>query len=81
MELWMQPEPGLPFTQLRNYRIAAMSGELGPKLAEGDGQTPEGFYGVNKGTLNPKSSFHLLLQHRLCQSFTIGPTVAPEATS
>jgi murein L,D-transpeptidase YafK len=36
-----------------------MSGELGPKLAEGDGQTPEGFYEVNPRGLNPKSHYHL----------------------
>ena len=64
MELWMQPEPGLPFIRVRNYRVAAASGELGPKLAEGDGQTPEGFYEVTPGALNPRSNYHL--------SFNIG---------
>jgi len=64
MELWMQAKPDAPFTLVRVYRIAAMSGELGPKLAEGDGQTPEGFYAFARGALNPKSNYHL--------SFNIG---------
>jgi len=59
MELWMQAKPGVPFTLFRVYRIAAMSGELGPKLAEGDGQTPEGFYAFEARALNPKSHYHL----------------------
>ena len=36
-----------------------MSGELGPKLKEGDGQAPEGFYFVPPSHMNPKSRFHL----------------------
>jgi murein L,D-transpeptidase YafK len=59
LELWMEPEPGQPFVLLRNYRIGAMSGKLGPKQAEGDGQTPEGFYEFGVGALHPKSKFHL----------------------
>ena len=30
-----------------------------PKLKEGDGQSPEGFYAVSLGALNPNSSYHL----------------------
>jgi murein L,D-transpeptidase YafK len=41
-----------------------MSGRLGPKLAEGDAQAPEGFYEVTPRALNPNSAFHL--------SFNIG---------
>ena len=36
-----------------------MSGHLGPKLAEGDRQAPEGFYEVDAGALNPESDCHL----------------------
>jgi murein L,D-transpeptidase YafK len=59
LELWMQPERGQPFTLVRVYRIAAMSGKLGPKTKEGDMQAPEGFYRVTRGSLNPRSSYHL----------------------
>ena len=59
MELWMQAEPGQAYTLVRLYQVASMSGALGPKLAEGDGQTPEGFYAVGLGALNPRSRYHL----------------------
>ena len=36
-----------------------MSGTLGPKLAEGDCQAPEGFYFVANRHLNPRSTYHL----------------------
>ena len=59
MELWMQP-PGAPVWKLyQTWKIARWSGKLGPKLAAGDGQTPEGFYFTNRESLNPESRFHL----------------------
>lgn len=62
LELWLTSPQG--WKLFRKYPIAAMSGTLGPKIKEGDGQAPEGFYGVTKSRLNPGSSFHL--------SFNIG---------
>ena len=50
---------GKRFERFRTYPICAWSGELGPKLAEGDNQAPEGFYYVNARRLNPMSTFHL----------------------
>src|SRR5207244_12315529 len=41
------------------YRIQGASGAPGPKLREGDGQVPEGFYKVE--SLNPNSLYHLAL--------------------
>ena len=43
----------------RTYKVAAMSGELGPKQKEGDKQAPEGFYFVPASRMNPNSRFHL----------------------
>jgi murein L,D-transpeptidase YafK len=43
----------------RRYPICAYSGRLGPKLAEGDRQAPEGFYEVRPRQLNPASQYHL----------------------
>ena len=43
----------------RSYKIATVSGDLGPKNREGDGQSPEGFYEVFPKQMNPNSSFHL----------------------
>ena len=41
----------------RVYPMTAFSGELGPKLREGDRQIPEGIYRVEY--MNPNSSYHL----------------------
>lgn len=48
------------WTCLKSYPIYAASGQIGPKLREGDSQVPEGFYKVTY--LNPNSSFHLSLR-------------------
>lgn len=59
LEVWLcQRETGR-FLLFRSYSIAAASGGLGPKLAEGDGQVPEGFYYVPPAGMNPNSTFHL----------------------
>ena len=46
--------------QARVYPMTAFSGTLGPKLREGDGQIPEGIYGIEY--LNPNSRFYLSLK-------------------
>lgn len=45
---------------VRDYRVLGASGELGPKLREGDRQVPEGIYPIE--SLNPNSRFHLSLR-------------------
>jgi len=45
---------------IRSYPILAASGIPGPKLAEGDGQVPEGVYPIE--SLNPNSRFHVALR-------------------
>lgn len=57
LEIWMEKE-GV-FRHVKDYKICAWSGRLGPKLKEGDRQSPEGFYRVYKHSLNPHSRFHL----------------------
>lgn len=47
------------YRRFRSFPICAWSGQLGPKLREGDGQSPEGFYSVGPRQLNPASQFHL----------------------
>ena len=59
LELWMQQPGKQTYKLFRTYHIAAMSGSLGPKLAEGDRQAPEGFYFVPRSRMNPNSNFHL----------------------
>jgi murein L,D-transpeptidase YafK len=45
LELWMQNTAGT-FTLLATYPICHWHGTIGPKLKEGDKQSPEGFYSV-----------------------------------
>lgn len=42
------------------YPVRATSGELGPKLREGDRQVPEGIYAIE--SLNPNSAYHVALR-------------------
>lgn len=58
LELWMKTAEGR-FELFRSYAICKYSGDLGPKLAEGDRQAPEGFYRVSRAQLNPNSRHHL----------------------
>jgi hypothetical protein len=51
--------PGQDLTFVRSFRILGASGELGPKLREGDRQVPEGVYRIVY--LNPNSASHLSL--------------------
>ncbi len=59
LEVWLRPQNSTVFRLFRTYAIAYFSGKLGPKLQEGDGQAPEGFYTVAAAQLNPLSRFHL----------------------
>jgi murein L,D-transpeptidase YafK len=47
------------FALLKTYPICALAGQAGPKRAQGDGQTPEGFYYIDD--FNPSSDFLLSL--------------------
>jgi murein L,D-transpeptidase YafK len=56
LELWTLRQDR--FERFAIYPVCRWSGGLGPKLAEGDGQTPEGFYTVDAKALNPASRWH-----------------------
>lgn len=58
LELWKQREDGR-YYHFKTYPICSWSGELGPKLRQGDKQAPEGFYRVPQHMMNPNSQFHL----------------------
>ena len=58
LEVWKQTASGA-YALLKTYPICKWSGELGPKVREGDYQSPEGFYDVTPALLNPKSSYYL----------------------
>ena len=55
-ELWLRRDGR--FQRFATYPICRWSGHLGPKLREGDSQTPEGFYKVDAKALNPNSRWH-----------------------
>lgn len=58
LEIWV--EKGRKFKLFKSYKICTFGfGGLGPKLKEGDGKAPEGFYFVNANQMNPYSSYHL----------------------
>lgn len=58
-EAWGRTQGAATFQLLRTYRIAASSGTLGPKRAEGDNQVPEGFYHIDR--FNPISTYYMSL--------------------
>jgi murein L,D-transpeptidase YafK len=60
LEVWKQDTTGR-FALLKTYPICRWSGELGPKIREGDRQAPEGFYTINPGQMNPNSSYYLAI--------------------
>jgi murein L,D-transpeptidase YafK len=64
LELFVHNPASGKFDLFRSYPIAAASGTPGPKLREGDGQVPEGFYYVPPAAMKPDSQYHL--------SFNIG---------
>jgi murein L,D-transpeptidase YafK len=59
LELWIQPGAQGPYVRFASWPICAASGNLGPKLAEGDKQVPEGVYAIPASAMNNASSYHL----------------------
>lgn len=60
LELWKADRTNR-FKLVRNYKICAWSGKLGPKMKEGDRQAPEGFYPLSRANMNPNSSYFLAI--------------------
>ena len=63
LEVWKRGRDG-KYALLKTYPMCRWSGQLGPKISEGDRQAPEGFYDVTAASMNPRSSLFL--------SFNIG---------
>lgn len=59
LEVWMKPSSAPHYTLFKVHRVAASAGRPGPKLREGDGQAPEGFYGVSAEGLRPGTRHYL----------------------
>jgi murein L,D-transpeptidase YafK len=58
LEVWKQDRSG-KFALLNSYPICKFSGNLGPKIMQGDHQAPEGFYDIAPNQMNPNSSEYL----------------------
>ena len=58
LEIWKQDRSG-HFALLKTYPICRWSGDLGPKVKEGDRQAPEGFYSISPAQMNPQSAYYL----------------------
>lgn len=58
IEVWKQARNG-NYALIKAFPICRFSGTLGPKVKIGDQQTPEGFYSITPGQLQPNSSYHL----------------------
>jgi len=58
LEVWKQDRDGR-FALLKTYPICRWSGDLGPKVREGDRQAPEGFYTITPAQMNPQSAYYL----------------------
>jgi murein L,D-transpeptidase YafK len=68
LEVWKQDTTG-HFEILKTYPICRWSGDLGPKLHEGDRQAPEGFYTITPELMNPNSNYYLAINMGFPNSF------------
>ena len=68
LEVWKQDITGR-FQILKTYPICRWSGDLGPKLHEGDRQAPEGFYTITPELMNPNSNYYLAINTGYPNSF------------
>ena len=58
LEIWVQREINSRFRLFRTYPVCRSSGLVGPKLKEGDGQSPEGFYSITPDRMHADSNYH-----------------------
>lgn len=58
LEVWKKDTSGT-YKLLKTYPMCRWSGQLGPKVREGDRQVPEGFYSITPAAMNPNSNYYL----------------------
>jgi murein L,D-transpeptidase YafK len=58
LEIWKRDKTN-HFALLKSYTMCAWGGTIGPKLVEGDKMSPEGFYEITPGRMNPNSHYYL----------------------
>ncbi|CAH1664464.1 conserved hypothetical protein [Hyphomicrobiales bacterium] len=58
LEVWKRKPDG-QYALLKTYPMCRWSGQLGPKVREGDRMAPEGFYAIAPQQMNPNSSYYV----------------------
>jgi murein L,D-transpeptidase YafK len=59
LEIWMKPEQDPHYVLFKVHRLSVSAGQAGPKLREGDGQAPEGFYSATASSMRPETRHYL----------------------
>ncbi len=59
LEIWKRRKADGKYALLKTYPMCRWSGQLGPKVREGDRQVPEGFYSIAPSQMNPNSNYYL----------------------
>lgn len=59
LELWMKSADEPQYVLFKVFRLTHCAGQPGPKLREGDGQAPEGFYNASADSMRPETKHHL----------------------
>lgn len=58
LEIWKRDKTN-KYALLKSYNMCAWGGTIGQKIVEGDKMSPEGFYQITPGRMNPRSSYFL----------------------
>lgn len=58
LEVWKRKADGR-YALLKTYPMCRWSGQLGPKIREGDRMAPEGYYAITPAQMNPNSSYYV----------------------
>lgn len=58
LEIWKRKGNG-EYALLKTFPMCRWSGQLGPKVREGDRMAPEGFYAITPGQMNPNSAYYV----------------------
>lgn len=72
LEVWIKSSEGSHFKLFKVFRLRELSGVLGPKLREGDRQSPEGFYFVSSSRMRPATRHHLGMDIGYPNDFDVG---------
>ncbi len=59
LEVWMKSATEPQYVLFKVFRLTHCAGQPGPKLREGDGQAPEGFYIASADSMRPETKHHL----------------------